>query len=93
MVKVVLGRHCIEGASRERYQELVQELLDGKLEPEDVQDSLELLEDFLKAGDFPALRTHYPDLDGRREVEVQVERTDEGFVVEWDRGRVVVEAK
>ena len=88
MVRVVLGKHCIEGASRERYQEMVQALLMGKVSPETVQKDLELLEDFLETVDFSRLRSAYPDLDGRREVEVTIERVDRGFEIDWDQGRV-----
>ena len=93
MVRVVLGKHCIEGSSREKYQELVQALLTGRAEPEAVEKDMELLEDFLKRVDFAKLRTTYPDLDGRREVEVSIERAGQGFEIDWDRGRVKVGEK
>ncbi len=94
-VKVVLnGQHCIEGASRKLYNAMTQALVTGEIAPERAEKNLGLLAEFLETVDFPALRSRYHDLDGRRQLEVYISREKDGrFVVTWDDKRVVVDRK
>ena len=94
-MKVVLkGQHCIEGASRRLYDTMVQKVVTGELQSDLVEDEIELLAAFLETVDFLSLRTRYPDLDGRRELEVEISQTAEGrFMLAWDDKRVVIDRK
>ena len=85
-----LGEHCIEGTARKFYQRLVREILEERVSPEKAEDQLALLADFLQSVDFARLRSQHPDLDGRKEVEVVLSRTREGFLLQWEGNRLEV---
>lgn len=75
-----LSGHCIETASKKRYEKLVQDLLNAEVEDESKEKELELLLEFLKKADFSELRKR--GFDGSREMRVRVKKEGEDFVVE-----------
>ncbi len=72
-----LKDHCIETEVKERYDELVKELLSE--EDEEKEEKLEFVREFLEKSDFNELRSS--GFDGSEEMFVKVKKENNDFSV------------
>ena len=63
-IELDLGRHCIETATRRRYNRLLSEYFRGRQGDPELEARLELLQKALTDLDFPSLRAAYKELCG-----------------------------
>lgn len=80
MVRLSLKEHCIETSARKEYKRLVSKYLKGEWERE-IERKIEFLKDFLENTDFRRLRADRPELQGGKDVEVEVIKEGDTFLV------------
>lgn len=80
-IKLHLKNHCIETASKKELKRLTDTYLESTDSPDDILKMIELLQDFIKQSDFPALRAGDERLSGIKESIVKISRGESGNII------------
>ncbi len=78
LITLHLNGHCIETAARRELKRLMDACFDGEGDISPLEESLELLGEFLSTQDFKALRSSDSRLDGTVESTVHLTRDPAG---------------
>ncbi|MFW5861166.1 MAG: hypothetical protein ACOCWZ_02865 [Spirochaetota bacterium] len=79
-VHLHLGGHCIETASKKKLKTLMDQYFEDDA-PEDVEEQIRILQEFMEQSDFSSLRSSDNRLAGEEEANVRLYRGADGKIV------------
>ncbi len=77
-IVIHIGGHCVETGAKRELKRLMDAYFDGAGDPSDIEESIELVREFLESADFSALRSSDERLDGTVESRVELGRDSSG---------------
>ncbi len=80
---LTLGECCIQTAAKRAHRQMVAALLGEGAKIDSLAPLAEMLEEFLTATDFPALRREYRELGDGTECKVRLRRGEDGGI-SWE---------
>ncbi len=97
-IQLHLDGHCIETAAKLAYERMVRRCLKGGLSGAEeliFEKKMKAILFFLKNADFSCLRAAYPDLDGRKKLQVVLSISECGETIKilWGEQTVILSWK